>query len=39
MFGWPYSDVRDECETLGKSGWMGVKVFPVSESVFTFEWP
>lgn len=28
MFGWPYADIKSECETLGKMGWMGVKVFP-----------
>jgi alpha-amylase len=28
MFGWPYADVAQECEFLGKAGWMGVKVFP-----------
>ena len=28
MFGWPHADVEAECESLGKMGWMGVKVFP-----------
>ena len=28
MFGWPYADIKAECATLGKMGWMGVKVFP-----------
>lgn len=28
MFGWPYADIKAECEYLGKMGWMGVKVFP-----------
>lgn len=28
MFGWPYADVAAECESLGKMGWMGVKVYP-----------
>jgi alpha-amylase len=28
MFGWPYADIKAECESLGKMGWMGVKVFP-----------
>ena len=31
MFGWPHADVKQECEYLAKQGWMGVKVFPVSE--------
>ena len=39
MFGWPYADVAQECEFLGKAGWMGVKVFPPQESVFSNEWP
>ena len=39
MFGWPHDDVREECEYLAKQGWMGVKVFPVSESAFSYEWP
>ena len=39
MFGWPHEDVKQECEYLAKQGWMGVKVFPVSESVFSYEWP
>jgi alpha-amylase len=39
MFGWPHEDVKQECAYLAKMGWMGVKVFPVSESVFSYEWP
>lgn len=39
MFGWPHEDVKQECEYLAKQGWMGVKVFPVTESVFSYEWP
>jgi alpha-amylase len=39
MFGWPYADIKAECPTLGKMGWMGVKVFPPQESVITDEWP
>lgn len=39
MFGWPYEDIKAECPYLAKMGWMGVKVFPPQESVFSFEWP
>lgn len=39
MFGWPHADVKEECAYLAKQGWMGVKIFPVSESVFSYEWP
>lgn len=39
MFGWPHADIKEECAFLAQQGWMGVKVFPVSESVFSYEWP
>ena len=39
MFGWPYADIEAECEQLGKSGYLGIKVFPPQESVITDEWP
>jgi len=39
MFGWPHADIKEECAYLAKQGWMGVKIFPVSESVFSYEWP
>jgi len=28
LFGWPHADVEAECASLGKMGWMGVKIFP-----------
>jgi alpha-amylase len=39
MFGWPYEEIEKECATLGKSVWMGVKVFPPQESVLDYEHP
>lgn len=39
MFGWSHGDVEEECEALAAMGWMGVKVFPVMESVMSDEWP
>ena len=39
MFGWPYADIADECEMLGKAGYLGVKVFPPQESILDFEHP
>lgn len=39
MFGWPYADIKQECESLGQAGWMGVKVFPPQEQVMSNEWP
>lgn len=39
MFGWPYEDIAQECEMLGKAGYLGVKVFPPQESILDFEHP
>ena len=39
LFGWPYEDVKEECGFLGQAGYMGVKVFPPQESLFSNEWP
>mmetsp|Transcript_41300 Transcript_41300/g.62892 ORF Transcript_41300/g.62892 Transcript_41300/m.62892 type:complete len:303 (+) Transcript_41300:569-1477(+) len=39
MFGWPYEDVEKECSFLAQAGYMGVKIYPPQESVFTNEWP
>lgn len=39
MFGWPYADIKQECEFLGNAGWMGVKVFPPQEQVMSNKWP
>ena len=35
LFGWPHKDVRDECEFLGKAGYLGVKLFPVHEQLMS----
>lgn len=37
MFGWPYDDIAEECEFLGKAGYMAVKVFPPQEAILTFD--
>jgi len=39
LFGWPYADIAKECEAIGKMGYMGVKVYPPNEHVFSYEWP
>lgn len=39
MFGWNYEDLEQECESIGKMGYMGIKIFPAMESVFSYEWP
>jgi len=39
MFGWPYDDIAEECEMIGKAGYLGVKVFPPSEAILDFEHP
>lgn len=37
LFMWPHTDVGKECEMLGKMGYMGVKLFPAQEQVFSYE--
>ncbi len=37
FFGWPYEDIAEECEFLGKAGYMAAKVFPSQESILTFD--
>jgi alpha-amylase len=39
MFGWPYEDIKQECAFLAQAGYMGVKVFPPQETLFSYEWP
>ncbi len=36
MFGWSYLEIEKECEFIGKSGYLGVKVFPPQEAIFSF---
>ncbi len=35
LFGWPYDDIAKECEFIGQSGYLGVKVFPPSEAILS----
>jgi hypothetical protein len=35
MFGWPHKDIKEECEFLGKAGYLGVKLFPVHEQLMS----
>jgi alpha-amylase len=37
LFMWPHTDVAKECEMLGKMGYMGVRLFPAQEQVFSYE--
>jgi alpha-amylase len=37
LFGWPYEDVEKECDMLGKSGFLGVKIWPPQEAVLSFD--
>jgi alpha-amylase len=39
LFGWPYADIKEECQFLANAGYMGVKVFPPQESVWSNAWP
>lgn len=39
FFGWPYADIEAECKDfLGKVGYMGVKIPPPQESLFSNQW-
>lgn len=37
FFGWPYGDIKEECDFLSTAGYMALKVFPPQEAIFTFE--
>ena len=37
LFGWPFNDIAEECEFIGYSGYMGVKIWPPNESILTYE--
>ena len=37
MFGWPHQDVLEECQLLGKAGYLGVKLSAVHEQLISFE--
>jgi len=37
MFGWQHVDVAKECATLAQLGYMGAKLWPVMEQVFSTE--
>ncbi|KAJ0405453.1 hypothetical protein ATCC90586_002768 [Pythium insidiosum] len=40
LFGWPYRDIESECsDFLGKAGYLGVKINPPQEAVFSDAWP
>ncbi|KAI5793155.1 glycoside hydrolase superfamily [Geopyxis carbonaria] len=34
LFGWPYNDIAKECAFLAKAGYMGLKIWPPTESVW-----
>ena len=37
LFGWPHADIEQECEALGKMGYLGVKIYPAQEQVMSTE--
>ena len=37
MFGWPDSEIEQECQYVAKMGWAGVKVFPHQEQVMSLQ--
>ncbi|KAJ3307425.1 hypothetical protein HDV03_000073 [Kappamyces sp. JEL0829] len=38
LFGWPYNDIAQECEFLGKAGYMGLRVWAPNEHIMSNEW-
>lgn len=37
LFGWPYADVAAECADLATFGYMGAKLYPVTEHVMSWQ--
>lgn len=37
MFGWPYKDIEQECELIGRAGYLGVKLSPINEHILSDE--
>lgn len=37
MFGWPHEDVGEECAFLAQAGYLGAKLYPVTEQVMSVE--
>ena len=37
LFGWPYNDIAEECEFIGKAGYLGIKLSPSNEHILSFE--
>ncbi|KAJ5072266.1 alpha-amylase [Anaeramoeba ignava] len=37
LFGWPDEDIAQECESIGKMGYLGVKLFPHQEQLMSDE--
>ena len=35
LFGWPYDDIAEECEFLGRAGYLGVKIFFPNEAILS----
>ena len=35
LFGWPYDDIKEECEFLSIAGYMGLKIFSPNEHVIS----
>ena len=37
LFGWPDDDIAQECETIAKAGYLGIKIFPHQEQVMSYQ--
>ena len=38
LFGWPFDDIAEECDILKVAGYLGIKITPPNEHVFTKNW-
>jgi len=39
LLGWPYADIEKECVSLGQMGYLGVKIFPPTEQLMSYNSP
>lgn len=37
MFGWRFAEIEEECELIGRAGYLGVKLNPVNEHIMSDE--
>lgn len=37
FFGWPYNDIKEECNFISRAGYMGIRTSPPSENIESYE--